>query len=69
VRCRLVVAGIILTAGQLSEVTTTDWTIGLDSRLKYKFVFVPAQLEPKTRPVSYTMRVRFFLLEGGADEV
>lgn len=59
-RCSLVVVGIILTAGQLSEVTTTDWTIGFDSRLRYKFVLVPAQLEPETRPVSYTMRVRFF---------
>jgi hypothetical protein len=60
VRCSLAVAGIILTAGQLSEVTTTDWAMGLDSRLRYKFVFVTAQSEPETRPVSYTMHVRFF---------
>ena len=58
--CSFVVAGIFLTEGQLSEVTTTDWTMGLDSRLRYKFVFVTVQLEPETRPVSYTMCVRFF---------
>ena len=69
VRCSFIVAGILLTAGQLSEVTTTDWITGLDSRLRYKFVLVSARLEPETHPVSYTMCVRFFLLDGGVDEV
>jgi len=70
VHCSFVVAGIMLTAGQLDEVTATDWTMGLDSRLRCKFVFLSAQLEPENRPVSYTMRVPFFFsLESGVDEV
>ena len=60
VHCTLVLAGIILMAGQLSEVTTTVWTMGIGSRLRYKFVFVTARRETETRPVCYTIHVRFF---------
>lgn len=67
--CTLVLAGIILMAGQLSEVTTTVWTVGIGSRLRYKFVAVTTRRETETRPVCYTIHVRFFLPEGGVDEV
>lgn len=69
-RCSFVVARIMLTTGELGEVTATDWTMGLDYRLKCEFGFVSTLLEPANRPETYTMRVRFFSsLEGGVDEV